>query len=505
MSDPILVRGHSSRAAIRELQRLLNRKGAYPALPEDGLFDDQTEAAVRHFQWTHDLLPDGQVGNHTWATLRSAPDSPPHPPSTHPILGYGSTHAAVYELQVRLNIASVRLSLVVDGVFGGKTLKAVQQFQWRTNLPIHGTVDHTTWATLLDAMPAAVNHRSTAIALDHNNLSLQAIAEMDAETWKQLTESSTALSADPDEGLDRDKPKSLNTLDELFPPIVAETAENRSSSAAITTALPQVDPDVKHPLLRRGDRESAEDSNGAVHTLQRLLQQKVNPRLEVNGNFDDRTYRTVIHFQRLHHLIPTGEVNEVTWKKLLQPVMEPSVTEHVAVSDRAGEAPPPWSEAAITTGQPPLRRLFFPQWRGPRTPKGRPYLIPEVREPEGQQGPIHELQTLLTASDIPGLAIDGYFGYGTFQAVKSFQNQQGLILTDGRVGDETWDRLLELAMGQPVPLPNSAPNAAITLATLGKYYDPKNYPHQTSAFLWLQSQIPPEIFNTFVAYWRNPN
>lgn len=501
MSDPILVRGHSSRAAIRELQQLLNQKGAYPALPADGLFDDRTDAAVRHFQWTHDLLPDGKVGPKTWAALRSAPDSPPHPPATRPILGYGSTHAAVYELQARLNTVGVRPSLLLDGVFGGRTLKAVQQFQWRLNLTIHGTVDHLTWAKLLEAMPTVIDP-STPLLLDHNNLSLQAIAEMDAETWKQLTQSPTATNPP----LPQEKLGTVNTIDDLFPPAGAETTGDRQARMKAATTLTPATPDAKYPLLRRGDQDSLEQTDGAIRQLQQLLRQKVNPRLEVNGNFDDRTYRTVIHFQRLHHLIPTGEINEITWEKLLQPINQQRGAASVLARNHSGERSEPWSEAPIASEQPPARRLIFPQWRGPRTPKGKPYLVPEMREPvEYQQGPIHELQTLLTANGAPELIIDGYFGYGTFQAVKSFQSQQGLILTDGRVGDETWDRLVELATGQRSLVSDTEPKTAITLAMLGKYYDPKNYPHQTSAFLWLQSQIPPEIFNAFVAYWRNPN
>ncbi|MBL1173540.1 peptidoglycan-binding domain-containing protein [Pantanalinema sp. GBBB05] len=496
MSDPILVRGHSSRAAIRELQRLLNRKGAFPTLTADGLFDDQTDAAVRHFQWTHALLPDGKVGTKTWAALRSVPDSPPYPSATRPILGYGSTHAAVYELQVRLNTAGVRPSLLVDGVFGGRTLKAVQQFQWRMNLTIHGTVDHLTWAKLLDWMPQAVDQVTTP-TLDHNNLSLQAIAEMDAETWKQLTQSSTELAPVLPEKLG-----TVNTLDDLFPPVGAADGHQPQGKAA--TLAPSSD--VKHPLLRLGDQDAPEPAAGAVHTLQQLLQKTVNPRLEVNGRFDDRTYRTVLHFQRLHHLIPTGEVNESTWEKLLRPTNNHQAASPVVANDRTSERSQPGAEPPSGAGQLPTRRLGFPQWRGPRTPKGRPYLVPEMREPEEhQQGPIHELQTLLRASGAAELAIDGYFGYGTFQAVKSFQSQQDLILTDGRVGDETWDQLVELAMEHRSHMPSTNPRGTMTLATLGKYYDPKNYPHQTSAFLWLQSQIPPEIFNAFVAYWRNPN
>jgi peptidoglycan hydrolase-like protein with peptidoglycan-binding domain len=38
-------------------------------MPVSGIFDADTEAAVREFQRNHDLVPDGIVGPRTWAAI----------------------------------------------------------------------------------------------------------------------------------------------------------------------------------------------------------------------------------------------------------------------------------------------------------------------------------------------------------------------------------------------------------------------------------------------------
>jgi peptidoglycan hydrolase-like protein with peptidoglycan-binding domain len=47
------------------VQRDLNLGG-------DGIFGGQTEAAVRNFQRTHNIVPDGIVGPKTWTALDTA-------------------------------------------------------------------------------------------------------------------------------------------------------------------------------------------------------------------------------------------------------------------------------------------------------------------------------------------------------------------------------------------------------------------------------------------------
>lgn len=67
-------------------------------------------------------------------------------------LRLGATGEDVILLQTRLNtLPSARPRLVVDGVFGHKTLLRVKEFQ-RTTF-VHGVVDPATWAKLLEDKP----------------------------------------------------------------------------------------------------------------------------------------------------------------------------------------------------------------------------------------------------------------------------------------------------------------------------------------------------------------
>jgi peptidoglycan hydrolase-like protein with peptidoglycan-binding domain len=61
---PTLRRG-SQGDLVKAVQRDLNLGG-------DGIFGGQTEAAVRNFQRTHNMVPDGIVGPKTWTALDTA-------------------------------------------------------------------------------------------------------------------------------------------------------------------------------------------------------------------------------------------------------------------------------------------------------------------------------------------------------------------------------------------------------------------------------------------------
>ncbi len=69
MSNGPVLRLDSSGDAVRELQELLIHQGLDPG-PVDGEFGSRTDAAVRAFQRSMGLDPDGVVGPMTWAALR---------------------------------------------------------------------------------------------------------------------------------------------------------------------------------------------------------------------------------------------------------------------------------------------------------------------------------------------------------------------------------------------------------------------------------------------------
>lgn len=66
---PPTVKYGSRGANVEKLQRLLNAKGARPALAVDGIFGTLTLSAVYSFQKVKDLAVDGIVGPKTWAAL----------------------------------------------------------------------------------------------------------------------------------------------------------------------------------------------------------------------------------------------------------------------------------------------------------------------------------------------------------------------------------------------------------------------------------------------------
>lgn len=69
---------------VKELQQELNKEGF--KLNETGLFDRDTETAVKRFQRDHNLNDDGVVGPLTWSTLLKGPepDLPNVFPTTYP-------------------------------------------------------------------------------------------------------------------------------------------------------------------------------------------------------------------------------------------------------------------------------------------------------------------------------------------------------------------------------------------------------------------------------------
>lgn len=154
--------------AVKRLQISLNRIGKnYPAIPKiafpDGIFDVQTEAAVREFQKIFNLTQDGVVGKATWyqvaeifAGVKRLSDLTAEPISPSVVnqqfkteLGIGDRGTDVQIVQSYLNFIAQYNNFIpaisADGIYGESTAQSVRAFQQSAGLPQTGIVDETTW------------------------------------------------------------------------------------------------------------------------------------------------------------------------------------------------------------------------------------------------------------------------------------------------------------------------------------------------------------------------
>lgn len=153
------------------VQTRLNRISSnFPAIPKirsvNGIYNEDTAAAVRAFQRIFDLTPDGVVGRNTWyriayiytgvkrlSDLNSEGLTLEELPSEYPdVLREGMTGPAVRVLQYYLSYVAQYVgsvpSVALDGVFGEATRDAVIAFQRTYGLPQDGIVGEITWNLL---------------------------------------------------------------------------------------------------------------------------------------------------------------------------------------------------------------------------------------------------------------------------------------------------------------------------------------------------------------------
>ena len=158
---------------VRTLQRELNRIGRnYPAIPAispiSGVYDADTENAVRQFQRIFNLTDDGIVGKATWykikeiwagvkqlsevtsegLTITEAERRYPR------VLRFGDTGPAVRTMQYFLAFLGFFLPelppISITGTFDEATRDAVYTFQSQYGLAVDGIVGRETWNRLLE-------------------------------------------------------------------------------------------------------------------------------------------------------------------------------------------------------------------------------------------------------------------------------------------------------------------------------------------------------------------
>lgn len=139
-------RGMRGKAVVALQQALVDNEYE---LDVDGVFGDETDAAVREFQADNELDVDGIVGEETWAALSGEEEESEEDESeeeSRPVLALGARGKFVRELQ-RL-LVELEWELEVDGSFGPDTDTAVREFQEQYALDVDGVVGPQTWGAL---------------------------------------------------------------------------------------------------------------------------------------------------------------------------------------------------------------------------------------------------------------------------------------------------------------------------------------------------------------------
>ena len=162
-----LLRPGDTGVAVATLQHYLMVAAVFdnslPMVTENGVFDQQTEAAVRAFQAREGIAVDGLVGRDTWNALTANYDRilaslPPDSLEMSEIypgrfLVPGEQNADVRRLQTFLNRASAIRDFIppvtVDGIYGPQTEAAVRAVQRWANIPQNGVVGPVTWDTVV--------------------------------------------------------------------------------------------------------------------------------------------------------------------------------------------------------------------------------------------------------------------------------------------------------------------------------------------------------------------
>jgi len=185
-NPPNVVLSQGSRGEnVLELQFILNVIAEYyntvPPVIKDGVFGAEVKNSVIEFQRTFSLTPDGVVGPGTWNKLYSVYRGidenvkvPPAvtPPVETPVypgvpLRVGSTGPNVRLMQTYLNTIRIVYPsipyLVVDGIFGDATRRAVVAFQQQFLLTPDGIIGPITWNKIVEQFMLVTGNTSVAL------------------------------------------------------------------------------------------------------------------------------------------------------------------------------------------------------------------------------------------------------------------------------------------------------------------------------------------------------
>ncbi len=164
-----MTKQENERNAIMSIQRYL-RQLSYsdpelPPVPIDGIYGEDTAAAVRAFQQKNGLEPTGVVDREAWDRiyfeylLSVAESEPPMSIGIFPRIpnDYAISNGESWFLIELLQFMLAELGRDYDlieglertGVYDDATEEAVREFQEKNLLPVTGTVDKSTWNSIV--------------------------------------------------------------------------------------------------------------------------------------------------------------------------------------------------------------------------------------------------------------------------------------------------------------------------------------------------------------------
>ncbi len=159
-----------SKSAIAELQTFLRaiylEDPEVNAPPIDGIWESDTENALRAFQASQGLSVTGRADQKTWELLLAAYRATlaysylPRPMQLFPVfpkdyvIKKGDVSFPVAALQYALReleyIYGDPLSISIDGKYEDETEEAIRHIQERNGIPVTGSTDLLTWNRVMD-------------------------------------------------------------------------------------------------------------------------------------------------------------------------------------------------------------------------------------------------------------------------------------------------------------------------------------------------------------------
>jgi peptidoglycan hydrolase-like protein with peptidoglycan-binding domain len=378
------------------------------------------------------------------------------------ILQRGQRGEQVRSLQTALKNQGYFTGNVTD-FYGTKTENAVKKFQRERNLSPTGQVDRVTWNSIFQ--PGWVGGSSQIPLFPPSTTPISPKPNVNRVlAWGEIS---------PEVGLLQQRLQTLgfyngpinNTFDVATRAAVIQFQRQRG----ILPVSGEVGPTTWQYLFSfnpvvgntsGGNYPNFGDTGSQVIVLQQRLTSLGFYQGAIDGYFHDATRQALINFQQSRNITPVGQVGPTTWNALFNNMMA-----------RPPVPPLPNGLNNSLAGVSPIIPLFPFAGCGNTAGSGWSDIFKTLSL--GSQGiDVVFLQRLLVASNQTTGGVDGIFGRGTENAVKSFQASKG-ICNNGVVGVDTWLALLSANyVGQggagttacPYPitaLVNSFPNMAI--------------------------------------------